>query len=694
MSKGLKSREQLEQERQEALRYALGKFELPLNRLLLVYARQSSTKQVVSNVQSAKQQTVDLIDYGTELGWARDGNADYRLFVEKAVTRDGEIKGVSGTLRIDEREGLTEVVNLIKSGAAGAVLIVDISRLFRGEDLIDAAVFVKACKEIHTIVLTKDGESADVFDFNKPNNDDTTRFVNEAAAAAAFVKKHIRGKMLASRSRKARKEGLLGNGLAPVGMSVVQEEVGERGWRRLVGQRLIPSVHAPNVNDLYLRCEELGYDLTALHREVVGKPIFQDDDIIDPDSMFLTKVPGGWTVKSRAALRHILCSPVYAGHVVFDGRVVKRNAHQAIVDPVLWELVSSHFAKYDLEGVPYDRDRRIARYSRKGNGTLHKGLLSGVREDGKPVLVGTGGKHIYVQANSSKAGAAYTLKDYHAMDTGYYDAGISVPDLDAVFTEKLMEWLHTDAQANGQMYARFTELDEHAAADTTLVDDLEETRTELAKVQKRIDDVEDLMTREEKRAAYSRRNGLAKRLSEVEHAAAKQATMREELRAARQDLRNRHKWAKWDIERKRRFVRLVTSSVTLEEVAAGWFRLTVVWCPLVGWSKGDVAFIWRRAGDNWTEEETELLRAYYLKVTRGELLRLFPDRSWTAITNRWASLDIAGVRGRMRVDADLPEYMSLSDRDVLERYELRTDVPGQRVWWSCIGIDKEDGQTG
>src|SRR4051794_36964345 len=119
----LKTQAQLEQEKQDAARYALGKFELPLDRLLIIYARQSSTKQVVSNVQSAKQQTVDLIEYGVELGWTRNGNADYKLFVERAVTRDGQIRGVSGTLRIQEREGLRDIVELINSGVVGAVLV-------------------------------------------------------------------------------------------------------------------------------------------------------------------------------------------------------------------------------------------------------------------------------------------------------------------------------------------------------------------------------------------------------------------------------------------------------------------------------------------------------------------------------------------------------------------------------------------
>jgi DNA invertase Pin-like site-specific DNA recombinase len=692
----LKTQAQLEAERQEAARYALGRFELPLDRLLLVYARQSSTKQIVANVQSAKQQTVDLIEYGTELGWTRDGNADYKLFVEKAVTRDGEIRGVSGTVRISEREGLREVVEIINSGTAGAVLVVDISRLFRGEDLIDATVFANACKRNRVMVLTKDGESADVFDFNNPNKEEVKRFINEAAGAAEFVKRHIRGKMLANRSRKARRDGLLGNGLAPVGMSVVKEEVGERGWRRMVGQRLVPSVHAPNVNALYERYEALGASLTQLHKEIVGKPIFPDHPDIDPSSMFLTKVPGGWTVKSQAALKHILTNPVYIGHVVFDGRVVKRNAHPAIIDPDLWEFAFLHLSNTDLDGIPIERPERVARFTRKGQQTA--GLLSGVREDGKPVLEGANGKHVYVQRNKSKAGAAYTIKDYHEMDTGYYDAGISVPELDCIFSSRLMLWLQTDAAASGQLYSRFTQLDEtpEDGPDIQLQDDIEETRKELTSVARRLDVAGDLMEDRELRAAYSRKSQLTKRLAEVEHKLAKQVTMREELRKARQDLLTApEKWGTWPIDRKQRFVRLVTQSIILEQVpeSDGWLRMTICWCPLVGWSTGDVAFIWRQTGGNWTEEETNLLRTWYLRATKSELLHIFPKRSWLAISSKWSSLGLSTERNKRRSDTDLPDHMSVSDHNVLERYELRTDAQGQRVWWTCFGVEDGNYQT-
>jgi hypothetical protein len=64
----LKTRGELEQERQEAARYATGNTTLDTARLLLIYARQSSSKQYVSNIYSALDQRDGLLERAGELG--------------------------------------------------------------------------------------------------------------------------------------------------------------------------------------------------------------------------------------------------------------------------------------------------------------------------------------------------------------------------------------------------------------------------------------------------------------------------------------------------------------------------------------------------------------------------------------------------------------------------------------------------
>lgn len=684
----LKTQAQLEQERQEAIRYTLGAITLPLDQLLLIYARQSSKKQVIHHAYSTLQQTRELIARGLELGWKRDNAI---LYVENRQAKDGGIRSVSGTLRIDQRPGLQTLTDVIDSGKAGAVMAVDVSRFFRDEDMIEPATFVKKCKKHRVIVITNDA----IYDFNNPQREDVKAFLAEAQVAADFIKKHIKGKMLKGRSLKA-KEGLLANGIAPIGL-----------MRDKTGDNLMPSPHAHNVNALYHRFEELGASLAQLHKEIIGKPVFPDVEGIDPGTIFLTRVSGGWTVKSRAALKYILTNPMYAGHLQFDGRIVKRNAHPAIVDPDVWQFAFEHLSTMDLDGVPIERTQRTVRFSRKGYQT--DALLSGVRQDGRAVLEGNSGKHVYVQANTSKSGAAYTLKDYHEMSTGYYDAGISVPELDRIFAERLVTRLQLQAHIKGNiggffsntalpetMHDTFVQMNEQDTTNTGLNDAIEMTRTELTRVKRHIDVAGDIMEDRELRDAYATKARLSKRLSELESKQASLTAAGEELRAARRDLMKAPElWETWSIERQRRFIRLVTQSITLEQLPGGegWLRLTIVWCPFAGWSSGDVAYIWRQSGRAWTEDETALLRARYLKSSKAELLKLFPARSWTAISSKWWSLDLNGTRGRLRSDTSIPDYMSLSDRDVMERYELRTDEGDKRVWWHSLATENGDCGT-
>src|SRR6266568_9612862 len=72
---------------------------IPLDAMWGIYARQSTVAQLTNNAESTEMQTDDLVNWLTGKG-VRDGH--WKLF-------DADL-GVSGTLRIDERTGLEELV--------------------------------------------------------------------------------------------------------------------------------------------------------------------------------------------------------------------------------------------------------------------------------------------------------------------------------------------------------------------------------------------------------------------------------------------------------------------------------------------------------------------------------------------------------------------------------------------------------
>src|SRR6266516_4324909 len=83
-----------------------------------IYARQSTLGQLLNHTESTEMQTEDLAAWLVDKG-VKDGQ--WKLF-------DADL-GVSGTLPIEQRTGLQELVEYIKSGLIKAVLVYQISRL-------------------------------------------------------------------------------------------------------------------------------------------------------------------------------------------------------------------------------------------------------------------------------------------------------------------------------------------------------------------------------------------------------------------------------------------------------------------------------------------------------------------------------------------------------------------------------------
>ncbi len=65
--------------------------------------------------------------------------------------------GVSGRLRIDERTGLQELVERIQADDIKAVLVYQVSRLFRDETGVQYNVFADICKKHQCVLVTSDG---------------------------------------------------------------------------------------------------------------------------------------------------------------------------------------------------------------------------------------------------------------------------------------------------------------------------------------------------------------------------------------------------------------------------------------------------------------------------------------------------------------------------------------------------------
>ena len=134
-------------------------------------------------------------------------------------------------------------------------------------------------------------------------------------------------------------------------------------------------------------------------------------------------------IAGRGSLIGLLTNPSNIGHRVYNRRIVKWNAHEAIVDREDYDFALSHLGTVDLEGNPIERERRVVRYTQ---GQRREGLLAGTRSNGKPVITSSQGGVYVVQTNGS---TAYAIKDGHYKGT--YGGSIDIDTVDAAISQRL-----------------------------------------------------------------------------------------------------------------------------------------------------------------------------------------------------------------------------------------------------------------
>jgi DNA invertase Pin-like site-specific DNA recombinase len=691
-----KTRQEIEQERINEQRYALGNVILNVEKLLLIYARQSSSKQYVSNIYSAMEQRDGLLEKASTLGWTRD--EQWILYVENNLAKKTQ---VSGSLRIDQRPGLQALTDVIESGKASAVLVVSVDRITRDEDMITPVQFANLCKRYGVVIITDDY----IYDFNNPNRDDMGRFMNEAIASKEYVRKQIKGKMLKNRTRKANM-GLVANGIAPIGLMLDESR-----------DNLVPSPHADRVDWLYARFRAFDANLGALLREVIemakrGEPLFPDVEGWTPERIFSKRVTGGWTVSTRFGLKYILTNPMYVGHLVFNGRIVKYNAHPAIVEADNWQYAFDHLADIDLEGNEIDRQDRAVRYTQKTS--IDSGaLLAGTRDNGKLVIDGVNGAHVYIHLTTK----SYQIKQWKGLTVSGYETAFNIKRLDKILEARLLHWLQVSDRM-GESWMSISEtvkgdwlisevvkgeqspsktmgnIEKNAQPKNTVQSDLELTNQELAQVQRALQ-FQDSMSDERLEATLKKEARLIKRRAELEQVQAKSERIAKQREQAKDDIESAaSKWSGWTLEKRRSFIRMITESITLEEIAGGWLRLTLVWSPLMGFISPttttqqavDVAYIWRQSGNQWAEDELTLLREHYPTMGRAELLHVFPGRSWQAIVSKAINEHITKTVIKRNDGLAVPTNTSLTDLHVLNEFMLE---PNKRVQWHHYHQDRQ-----
>jgi hypothetical protein len=693
-----KTQEELEQERQDILRYLPGaQQQLPIDKLILIYGRQSTTKQFFGNKESAQEQAVDLLDHALLLGWPDHLRL---LFIENKL-KDGTIKNASGRLRIDERPGLSEVVALIKTGTVGAVLVRAVDRLFRDETLVGPTMFADLCRQHHVLILTKD----ELYNFNHPGRggDDYNAFILECMKAKDYIEKHIKGTMHKNRDRKALRGEFTGHAV-PTGFMLDDNHL-----------FYIPNpIWAPVMKNLLKRFKQLDANMAQFRREIVGYPVFPDlpEDIKKQVGRIqLTKVPGGYTVKSYDGLRMMVTNVALIGHIAYNGRIVKENAHEAIVDEADFWFCFNHLSPTTIDGTPIPSSK-IRRYNSHSN----TALLQGKRKNGDAVITSTHG-FVYVVPHGKNVD--YVIRDKDRIQVNKDVACIRLETLDHIFLDRLLARLNTFRETHQAFLTKQGEIKgelatgavlaymmyQHAQADGATAEDvpsylLQSMQTEedvslvsipeaLAvakakhvKLQREYDLTFDLMSDKEVRDNKEQRLKLTKDISDMEAKLEEEAASAQDIQDIGILLDDAYTvWPTLTLEKQRRFIRAATTSIRLDMLATGWLQLTINWSPFLCYDVFDVCYIWQQggAGKTWTDEEETILKAMYATAERNDILHALPTRSWTSIS---AHAYLFGLKRQVqRWSFDLPRVVSVEDQRIMETYDLDA---GQNITWKLF----------
>jgi DNA invertase Pin-like site-specific DNA recombinase len=660
-----------------------GEIDLPLSENVGIYARQSTIMQVRTKTNSGEMQTDDLITFARRLGWAE---RQIILYIENRK-EDGTLKNASGTLRIDQREGLRALVERIEQDEIKAVIVFLEDRLFRDETAIQYNTFIQICKKHSCLVITPHM----TYDFHNPYH--VKIFRDKCEQAADYLREYVRIRLHGARERAAR-NGIYDGRTITVGFIVDRRptilidglEAPNPTYKKFVPYE----PHAKVIRFLFKRYALLGGKFFVLWRELVAMPVVfpEFDESVDKRTKArfgLKKVPGGYHL-SPSGLFLILTSVLYIGYWMVGGEVVSKNNHPAIVDEAEFWYAFNRLSRYTPEGEELKSERNPIRYHRMG-GKPPLALLKDI------IDTEFSGDTVYIVPGREKwCYGICTMKD--AMPQ--YNTTVTVDGIDNLYVDKLLE--HMDETTDFSFYQKAAdqiqaEIDaECVGIDSQLA--LIEDQTQGLRLSLRKKDLKP----EVREALEEDLAGLLtqKRLL-IEKQNPKQRLQQIQVLRGYNELVEAcaEHWDKLSIGGRIALINALTAKVLLDRVAPHFLRLVIHW-KHPAWGV-DSAFVFRVDGEReaWTDEENEIIATYYPTATYVEILEKLPNRSWNGIKNQAIRLGVTREKRGGKYTA-LPKGLTLDDWRFMEEHAITLEnIEGEasslkRAIWQERHISSQD----
>jgi len=612
-------------------------------------------------------QTDDLVALTKSLGVAEE---NIILYLENKRD-DGTMKNASGRLRIDQREGLSALVERIESDEIKAVVVFLEDRLFRDETQIEVNKFILVCREHGTIVTTP----FMTYDFRNPYH--VKQFRWKCEQAADFLREYIRERLHKAVARNS-SEGKYDGRTIPVGYIVDRrKEIGgvpNPQYKKLMEYK----PHAEVVTRIFLRYISISGRAKKLYNELLKIPVlfpdFEKD--VDPRNvkrLLLKKVPGGYHISFQGLLG-LLTNVVYIGWWMHNGDYLKYN-HTAIVDEDVFWFAFYRISDYTPDGRENEeRENRKARFTREGK-PEPSALLNGIIETNEAK------KAVYV---------GYRFSDWYYIITWRNNTAQPVFERYSVLVDHVDEAFRTAFYAHMENTRDFEDF--RNLAKTIQEEEHQEQQDqekELARIDKRMQATLVSLTEDPDLPSVTRKalNHIYAELVEQKKKLLNQPekptrAKRVTLLLAYHNLLERLKGEeKLHFDDVKLLAQATTRKVTLDGLSPHFSLLTIVWRTPV-WGT-DTALLWRPYGRSpfWKDDELAIMETQYACSPQEELLELLPQRSWHSISQQAGKMGLMRAKHPCRDNSML--HVSLEDRTIMQEYgltqeELSSD--NQIIW--------------
>jgi len=629
--------------------WALGYFDFPVDKDGIIYVRQSSLAQIQKNIHSYEMQTDKFVEHIRNIGCT--GN----------ITIIADDEGLSGTLDMHERPGMSRVMQLIKEEVIGWVAAVHVNRFFRDHWMINPDVFVKECYTHNVIVATL----RMTFNFRDPNSYSQRIFRIEAEEAA----RHLEWMklILGGGKRAASDKGYYDGRPLPWGYIVDRTDPERKRY-------IIYRPHAEIVFWLFRRFFELDGNFPALKREVEQMPFLFPpfEPGIDIKGFRRPKrkvqVPEYGYMPSEDGLKGILINPVYIGWwIPLDGGLIENN-HEPIVDEGLFTFAHMRLSAFDLEG----KRQKPARVTRNG---VAEAIL-------KKVTNAPNGRPIY--AMNEKHNVLYRYSELTLLGKEYVFA-LPAPMIDSVFLDKFFEqllgWKGCEDWEDKIENLR-TNKEGRKQTIRNLIADATEKWNESMGIMKnpRIPKTEKMLI-----DLSNECKGLEKKIAKLEQDLISPEADHEEEEIMQYKIYTLlpdiiEKWTLLPFEQKLRIIGALVDRVVLNRPTPGWAVMEIKW-KRNDW-EGDMVYQRIESnGGTWTQEEMSLLYELWPSAQALEIVQALPTRTWGTLRVRAHLLNIRRPKGNLSKSAGYHTYLDVCFNDVLFAQEIGLIINDKNPQW-------------